>query len=151
VEQGRGSARRQKRQNRLIKMLIARLVRRPPATTARSSAGVASRGVREYLPLNSPSFPPAFSSPLLSSPRLSVAFLFSPSLRPIIYIDRSRSHSRAIWIITPRLTCSRVSASLARSLARSNGTGSVIVMRSSTSYSVIRLLSREAHRASADS
>lgn len=38
--------------NRLIKMLIARLVRRPPAMSARSSAGVASRGVWEYLPLN---------------------------------------------------------------------------------------------------
>lgn len=32
-------------------MLIARLVRRPPAMTARSSPGVASRGVHEYLPL----------------------------------------------------------------------------------------------------
>lgn len=38
--------------NHLIKMLIARLVRRPPAMSARSSAGVASRGVCEYLPLN---------------------------------------------------------------------------------------------------
>ena len=38
--------------NRLIKMLIARLVRRPPVMSARSSAGVALRGVREYLLLN---------------------------------------------------------------------------------------------------
>lgn len=69
VEQSRGSARRQKR-NRLIKMLIARLVRRPPAMTARSSSGVASRGVREYLPLN----PRLFS--LLSSPPSSLVLLF---------------------------------------------------------------------------
>jgi len=54
--------------NRLIKMLIARLVRRPPAMSARSSAGVASRGVREYLPLNLGPFShfPLFFHPLRS-------------------------------------------------------------------------------------
>lgn len=71
--------------NRLIKMLIARLVRRPPAMSARSSAGVASRGVHEYLPLNFRSFS-RFSFPS--------SLLFFPCLLSPDYLSLDGSHTR---------------------------------------------------------
>lgn len=76
--------------NRLIKMLIARLVRRPPAMTARSSAGVASRGVCEYLPLNLRLFSRfPFLSFFIHFARLFIA-------RWIVYAT-----TRRIWIMLP--------------------------------------------------
>lgn len=66
--------------NRLIKMLIARLVRRPPAMFARSSAEVALRGVSEYFAFKLSSFFSHFSLFFFLFP-----FFLSFSFCPIIY------------------------------------------------------------------
>lgn len=76
-------------------MLIARLVRRPPAMTARSSPGVASRGVHEYLPLTVFFFSPFFT--VLPLPFPSFPFSSNPSPRSIIYYPRPAC-TRGIWI-----------------------------------------------------
>lgn len=77
VEQSRGSARR----NRLIKMLIARLVRRPPAMSARSSARGRLAGSLWVF---------AFKLSFLFLAFLPLSFFFPP-FRSIIYRPMARN------------------------------------------------------------